>query len=1484
MLHLKRKHEFSNILGDLVPSDIAIGRANSRQRGRQRKRERRRKGKERRKRREARRDRHYSQSPSSASPLRESPSGPLHASLSPPPPISEIRAKTAKKKKRPHHDYSALSLYSEDASHQQPYMSHSSGDDFDSLEFSHDSKYDSQDSDVSASGILRRPWSEEDRARRGHSHSPIRSKQSVQAAASVTSQLQQQQQQQFLPKQPYDKFQRPSSNARWDYDEFGYLWADDEPFQHSKDKAALDKKRSKKSNISAKKYTELMNAYGDSMMKHAGAGKSHKKRQKTGARPFDSAAALGIGSAPNNNVTMPLQPPSMDPTGGSLNLPPIKPADASRSVFASNLPSNNYKFWSARSDLRKDQDVFDQQFEFLDKQHAVVQHHVYDLQQEHDYQTHKEKSLHLGIIWEIEKMKQNLPLSFLQQWGLGGEFAVNKSVKIIIRVVGRIRHSIVFSFWWRWRNEINRQIEIEFNAKMLLFQQGGALKTFEAIGRRCLKYATLSGFQHWCGQITKMKRAELFAEQEAACMVIQGYIRARQDGQRAMRSMRAVVEVALENRRKINMILSFERLSEPLVEYHRTNLSVKLREDEAAQTIRKNWNAHRSREGVFGLILATRARKKAELMALHNKMAARLQHNWRAHKDRLGLLMFRVMRRKRLEAERKARELAAEEAKLDNWIKEHRHNMADIIQRNYRTHLFIMRFNKKALERKKAKLARQLLEHKKAKIIQKNFRTYWFLVRFNAKAHERKKRWLAEAEARALKEYNAACFLQDAYRRSHSRYLMSQRFGMRKEMLLQARLLLAQNKAALVIQMAWNRHMGRENLQMRIMKRKLKEEEEKRQRLLLAQKKAIFKQRTKASKIIQKNFRTYRFLVTFNSKANERKQRWLARQLLEHNSSCVIQKNFRTYRFLVTFNSKAYERKQRWLARQLLEHESCCVIQKNYRTYRFLMAFNRKAHERKLRWMREAEIAAKEAYEKMLGEKATSIQRFCTAAMERYNLPVRILARRQLDMKRKKEQEELDYLAEVKAATVVQRAWRKKGERDMLMGRFTKRRALMEKRGHEILRGRMATVIQHCYLRHLDKKALRRRVIQRQKLHDKIAEHRIRDAKARVLQRNYRLSRARYVQSLKFEQMRKRMAAEKLLEEQTALAELAARRAAEARMAAEEALKQMVSQGWKLGSDSLGRNYWYNWVTGESTWEKPHGWKIKQDEVWVKNQDSKGNVYYFNQLTMETKWMPPCSVCNKEMGKRICQDCEFMVYCVSCYERVHDDMEGGKDHVWKAADIDKEGLKNGERYCVKCCVSAARKVCKVCRDPYCEKCFREVHAVGWLAKHPWVTWEEFKKGWQEVKGRVDGEKDYYFNATTMESTFDKPEDLMIEEELREHRLHMKYRKENERNIKRVEKLSEKVAQYQYEKDQLWFEANMKKTAEKEELELLRQQLEAAEAKKKDRLKKMVLHPIQFYREWKIEQKRSQQAYRRKLLLSAKQRRQIGMDEPPKEKS
>ena len=223
---------------------------------------------------------------------------------------------------------------------------------------------------------MKRPWSEEDRARRRKetSVSPVR-----RAAGGVSVDVSQ-------AKKPFDKFQRPTSNARWDYDEYGYLWADDESFQHEKDKGALEKKkRFGKNRVDGERYKGLVEAYGDSVVP-----RERKRRRKKGHknRPDDFAGA----SSSNNNNNFAFAPPQMEPTGGSTTLPPILPSDASRSVFSQSLPMNNYRLRTKQKGVTS----YDSQFESLDIQHAVVQHHVYDLKFEENQQRHKESAIQLG--------------------------------------------------------------------------------------------------------------------------------------------------------------------------------------------------------------------------------------------------------------------------------------------------------------------------------------------------------------------------------------------------------------------------------------------------------------------------------------------------------------------------------------------------------------------------------------------------------------------------------------------------------------------------------------------------------------------------------------------------------------------------------------------------------------------------------------------------------------------------------------------------------------------------------------------------------------------------------------------------------------------------------------------------------------------------------------------------------------------------------
>lgn len=49
-----------------------------------------------------------------------------------------------------------------------------------------------------------------------------------------------------------------------------------------------------------------------------------------------------------------------------------------------------------------------------------------------------------------------------------------------------------------------------------------------------------------------------------------------------------------------------------------------------------------------------------------------------------------------------------------------------------------------------------------------------------------------------------------------------------------------------------------------------------------------------------------------------------------------------------------------------------------------------------------------------------------------------------------------------------------------------------------------------------------------------------------------------------------------------------------------------------------------------------------------------------------------------------------------------------------------------------------------------------------------------------VEGRTDNEPTFYFNATTNESTFDKPQELMLPEELMEHKRFLEYKETSEK--------------------------------------------------------------------------------------------------------
>lgn len=117
---------------------------------------------------------------------------------------------------------------------------------------------------------------------------------------------------------------------------------------------------------------------------------------------------------------------------------------------------------------------------------------------------------------------------------------------------------------------------------------------------------------------------------------------------------------------------------------------------------------------------------------------------------------------------------------------------------------------------------------------------------------------------------------------------------------------------------------------------------------------------------------------------------------------------------------------------------------------------------------------------------------------------------------------------------------------------------------------------------------------------------------------------------------------ERMRQEQLA-AEAKRDAALEEKRKTEENLETTIAASWKQGSDAQGRNYYYNFVTGESRWIPPENWRMKASDQWIRNVDERQNVYYYNQQTGQSRWLPPCVVCGLE-AERWCHNCGT-AYC-----------------------------------------------------------------------------------------------------------------------------------------------------------------------------------------------------------------------------------------------
>jgi len=255
-----------------------------------------------------------------------------------------------------------------------------------------------------------------------------------------------------------------------------------------------------------------------------------------------------------------------------------------------------------------------------------------------------------------------------------------------------------------------------------------------------------------------------------------------------------------------------------------------------------------------------------------------------------------------------------------------------------------------------------------------------------------------------------------------------------------------------------------------------------------------------------------------------------------------------------------------------------------------------------------------------------------------------------------------------------------------------------------------------------------------------------------------------------------------------------------------------INASWKQGSDVTGRNYFYNYVTGETSWNPPEHFKAPVKDTWLRQQDEKANVYYYNMFTGESSWLPPCVECG-EQAERYCGNCK-MSYCERCHESKHGEEadEDWQDHVWALTEYAKEELMVGEIYCQECKKKAAAVTCMQCWDHYCKDCFKYTHAAGNLKYHPTVSYHKAKKGWMCIKSKTVGEPDYYMHGGTGITTYEKPVELYTTDEKMFFDQFMDHKRQSEMFIEQLKVLQFELEDTKYERDVIFQRALEQGTA------------------------------------------------------------------------